>query len=201
MNRETDQADGVDAGSGSVSGRGARSAKLGQDPMNRETDQADGVDARVGVGPRPPPGRALGPGAWSAKCGQAPILCLPHCACHRALVPTGAAVVVASREWSPPRTSSGGMTWRATGDDASRCAPRAPRWILPACGARKNLGEREADRSLRPAHPHPERCATRPLPKCGRGEERGVERRASRVPNTIPLDCLSRFIERRAAAG
>jgi hypothetical protein len=50
--------------------------------------------------------------------------------------PTGCAPVGCSR-WGPSRILSGGMTWRATGDDAS---PRAPRWILLACGARKNRG-------------------------------------------------------------
>jgi hypothetical protein len=65
MNRETDRADGADAGAGPVPGRRARSEKFGQDPMNRETDQADGVDAGSGS--------VSGRGARSAKLGQDPM--------------------------------------------------------------------------------------------------------------------------------
>jgi hypothetical protein len=59
---QTERGDGVDARSGSVPGRGTRSAKFRQDPMmslppgacpGGRTDQADGVDAGSGSVPGP----------------------------------------------------------------------------------------------------------------------------------------------------
>jgi hypothetical protein len=123
--------DGVGVGLGSVPGQGAQSAKSDQDPMERETEGSDGVGAGLGLVP--------GAGA-SAKGHGPPSANTATCrACHRALVP-----VVRRCGWmrgwgrSPGsagaggawRMCSGGMEWRAVGDDASPRAPRAPRWIL-----------------------------------------------------------------------
>jgi hypothetical protein len=131
MERETEGSDRVGAGLGSVPGQGAQSAKSDQDPMERETEGSDGVGAGLGLVP--------GAGA-SAKGHGPPSANTATCrACHRALVP-----VVRRCGWmrgwgrSPGsagaggawRMCSGGMEWRAVGDDASPRAPRAPRWIL-----------------------------------------------------------------------
>jgi hypothetical protein len=73
MNRETERSGAEAAGSGSVPGQWARSAKSGQDPMNRETERSGGEAAGSGSVP--------GQGARSAKPGHDPMMSLPPGAC------------------------------------------------------------------------------------------------------------------------